>query len=705
MRRGIRTGVTGAAALLALVGLSAPAQDCPATAICGTVVDGAGAPVASAEVTVEGGGSPVRVLTDPAGRFRVDGADGALSVTVSAPGRDPVTVAPADLAAAGARLVLPDVPAPEGADVLVKARRVSLPFSRQVIGKLDLLTDPIANADALLAVAGLPSATNLDNSADVQLRGSAIGLSRVYYNDVPLYEVVRGSSVDQVTRVSSIFNASLVQQIETYPTLPPAYLPNTAAGAVRIIPDIDGAAPSTVFLGLPGATATAAFQIPQGGVQAYASVIDLSATLAVNPKLKRTTRAFTSSALGAAATTETEGGTELTALAVLDVERGEYPLRLLNLSGISSNRRLRAYGLFGMESPVGDERLKLDFAATGTANRLAYRDREVSARNLYLYANADLAGDLPGGRLEYRAGVSGEHFRLTGSGAFTGDAQTGRVARRVGYGALHAFLTTRPASFMTVAAGTRQYAADGPAPGATYSAAATLFTRDRRHKLIAGLGTFGTLVPPELVSTAPIAAARSRQTSVDYEFTGGGVQLKAGGYIKSDRFGGTTTRIEGVDGSIVAQPTPWLRLSGSFAHSRQRSGGFRADRDLGYFVRLQSRVSLSETAALNATYTTKSGAPYTRVVSGAPDGAGGFFPVFDDRINARRLSRFETLDVNLIERLRLSPSAAGPIIFISVTNLLDRPNQARPVYDPGFTSESRFFYERRAVSFGIVQSF
>ncbi|UUL82497.1 carboxypeptidase-like regulatory domain-containing protein [Sphingomonas qomolangmaensis] len=680
-------------------------QACPAPTVCGTVVDANGAPIEAAEVTIERNGAPIVVATDNAGRFRAENAADPTGITVIADERDAVTIAYDAFRVTGARIVVDDPPALAEADILVTARKASLPFSRQVIEKIDLLTDPIANADALLAVAGLPSATNLDNSADVQLRGSAAGLSRTYYNDVPLYEVVRGSSVDQVTRVSSIFNASILRNIETYPTLSPAYLPNTAAGAVRIVPAVDGSVPSSVFLGLPGTTASAAFALPNGSVQAYASAIDLSGTLALNPKLKATTDSFTSAAIGLSAVARTSGGTEVTSLSVIDVERGAYPLRLLNLSGVSTNRRLRSYNLVGVEAAVGDERLKLDLSATGTSNDLEYLGQKVSANNLYLYANADLAGNFLGGLIEYRTGVSGEHFRLAGAGAFTADdAQARRRLEKLTYGSAHAFVTLQPVAFLTLAVGGRQYTSGDRSPGATYSAAATLSSEDRRHKLIVGGGTFGAIIPPELISTTPLMRAQSRQVSIDYEFAGGPVDLKVGGYLKTDRVNESLTRIEGFDGSIVVRPTSWLRLSASFARSRQRSAGFRADRDLGHFVRIQSRLSLSATAAFNATFTTKSGAPYTRVLRGGADGAGGFFPVFDDTINGARLRRFETLDVNIFERLQLTPKFA-PIVFVGVTNLLDRRNESRPVYNADFSHEERSYFERRALSFGIVQSF
>lgn len=697
--------MNGLAVALIFAASQTESQTCPEQSVCGHVTDERGGGIEGAEVAI----GEATTTTDSSGRFVAATTNGApQAMFIKADGYEAVTLDQEAFLAGGKRISLtPEAVA--GGDIVVVARRFSLPFSRQSISKIELLTDPIANADALLAVAGLPTATNLDNSADVQLRGSAVGLSRIYYNDVPLYEAVRGSSVDQVTRVSSIFNASLIRTVETYPTLPPAYLANSAAGAVRILPDVERSAPSSLFVGLPGATVSGAGELlVDGEYQAYASVTDLTAMLAVNPSLRATTHSFRSASAGAAAKFLPNGDGELNFLSVVDVERGKYPLRVLNLSGLSTSRRLRSYSVASFETPIGEERVKFDAALTTTHNRLDYLGETTSSRNLYAYGNVDVAGQGLDGRFDYRAGISGEYFRLASAGllGFGSDLPAaGRIVRMAQYGAAHAFLTFRPSTALTLAAGTRQYFGDDPGQRASYSVAATLTSEDRRQKLIVGAGTFGALVPPELGATSEIAAARSRQASVDYEYNGERVSLRAGTYIKSDELAGKITRIEGVDGSAELRLSPSTLISASFARSKQRSRGFRGERDLDYLVRLQARIALSSAVSVNATYTMKSGAPYTRLLAGQDNGFGGFFPIFDANENGEKLRSYRTLDINIVGQLPLGSVGRHPIVFVSITNLFDRKNEARPIYAWDFSAESRAFYDRRAVSFGIVGQF
>ena len=82
----------------------------------------------------------------------------------------------------------------------------------------------------------LQFATNNNNSAEVILRGGSPKLTRTYFNDVPIYEIVRGASQLQVSRGFSIFNTATIDGVETYASSPPAYFANTAGGVIRIMP-------------------------------------------------------------------------------------------------------------------------------------------------------------------------------------------------------------------------------------------------------------------------------------------------------------------------------------------------------------------------------------------------------------------------------------------------------------------------------------
>lgn len=683
---------------------------CPTSAVCRRVTDQAGQPLALVEISVERSGTPqiVEVSGDD-GTFVVprSALTASSRVLLSAPGYETLGLTAQQFGESGPDLVLNKVGGQTGGEIVVTARQVSTPFATKVVNQLSLLTDPSANADVLLAVAAVPGATGLNNSVDIQLRGGAIGLSRIYFNDIPLYEVVRGSAVDQVTRVSSILNPSIVKNIEVYSTNPPAFLANSAAGAVRVLPNTVATGAGSLFVGLPGASYTTSRKLGDGGAaQLYATAADLRALLAVTPGLRETTKRFQSAGVGGSFSIPFGEDAELTALTLADAESGEYPLRLLNLSGTSLSKRRRIYAAMNVEVPVPTGRIKADFAFTDIRNRFAFLDFDAVADNRYLYASLEHADRV--GAFDYRAGLAGEQISLLTNGSllFYGDGAGappwGRLERTARYASFYGFATYSASPQVSLALGSRQFVGDRPRQSPVYSAAATWRSKDERHRVVAAAGTFSAIVPPEIGTVNGVTAARSRQASLDYAFKGDDFALELGAYVKSDRVAELTTRIEGADLSATFRLRRDIELELILATSRQRVGTERAANDLPLLFRITTRVSLSPTAQFNARFTTKSGAVYFRLDKVALTPGGDLFPIFETPVNRRRLPSFQVLDLTLQERFRQWPGKQKPFVFVSLSNALNRRNQARVVYSADYGEEERAYFEPRALTFGLV---
>ncbi len=682
---------------------------CAVSEICLRVTDIEGRSLSLVEIRVQNyDGSATVEISDEEGAFVLRRSDVADTdrVTFTAPGYDTVVLSGRSLAETGANVVLIAADSAD-AELVVTARQLSSPFATKVVDQLSLLTDPSANADVLLAAAAVPAATGIDNSADIQLRGGAIGLSRVYFNDIPLYEVVRGSAVDQVTRVSSILNPAIVKNVEVYSTNPPAYLANSASGAVRVLPSDVAAGNSLLFVGLPGVSYTTSRKVGyNGAAQIYATAADLSALLAVNPSLSQTTTNFQSVGVGGSISLPLGDDGELTALTLADEEDGRYPLRVLNLSGPSVSKRGRIYSTLSIEVPVSRGRLKSDFAITNTRNRFAFLDFDAVANNRYLYASIEHADRI--GRLGYRAGLAGEHVKLVTTGSLlfyddgAGTLPKGRLEGISHYGSAYGFLTYSASPQVTFAMGSRQFLSDDPIQTPVYSLAATWQSKDARQRLIAAGGTYSAIVLPEIGTLNKVAAARSRQVSIDYAINGRGFSIEVGAYSKSDHLFGVTTDIEGADFNGTIRPTPAFELGLILATSQQRIGVERAPNDLPLLVRANAKFFLSSTAQINARYTAKSGAVYSRLGSIGAGPTSDPYPVFEAPSNRHRLSSFQVLDLSVQQMLGYWPGDRKPIVFITISNAINRRNPARIVYSSDYSVEDMTYYEPRAITFGLV---
>ncbi|GBU06786.1 hypothetical protein AwDysgo_01170 [Bacteroidales bacterium] len=106
-------------------------------------------------------------------------------------------------------------------------------FSIQKIEKMDIYMSPVASGDPLKAINILPSSTNVEESAEVELRGSSGDKSVVALNGVPINKPVRSTQMSGVGSFS-LFNPEIIQTQDVYASNPPLTYGNALAGIVDI---------------------------------------------------------------------------------------------------------------------------------------------------------------------------------------------------------------------------------------------------------------------------------------------------------------------------------------------------------------------------------------------------------------------------------------------------------------------------------------
>ncbi len=119
-------------------------------------------------------------------------------------------------------------------EITIKARRViAEEFSAIKISRLEIYTNPVANADPLRAITILPSSTNTGETANPELRGSSSGRSRVVLNRTPIYNPVRSAQINGLG-FFSLFNTELIKNQIVYASNPPLVYGNSTGGLVEL---------------------------------------------------------------------------------------------------------------------------------------------------------------------------------------------------------------------------------------------------------------------------------------------------------------------------------------------------------------------------------------------------------------------------------------------------------------------------------------
>lgn len=119
-------------------------------------------------------------------------------------------------------------------EVVISAEKlIAEEFSIEKIRKIEVYLNPNAKADPLLAVNSMAAATTTDESANVSLRGSSPAETGIFFDNVPIYDAVRFSQLNGIGTFS-IFNTSIVNNVQVYPGNPPLEYGNTTSGLIAI---------------------------------------------------------------------------------------------------------------------------------------------------------------------------------------------------------------------------------------------------------------------------------------------------------------------------------------------------------------------------------------------------------------------------------------------------------------------------------------
>lgn len=122
-------------------------------------------------------------------------------------------------------------------EIVIRAERlIAEEFRVMKADKLQIYTNPSAKADPLLAVNSMPSATTLDESANISLRGSTSQETGIFLNNVPIYDGVRYGQLNGIGTFS-IFNTALINNVQVFAGNPPLEYGNTSSGLIALQTD------------------------------------------------------------------------------------------------------------------------------------------------------------------------------------------------------------------------------------------------------------------------------------------------------------------------------------------------------------------------------------------------------------------------------------------------------------------------------------
>lgn len=704
-----------------------------------TITDQKGAPISLAEVKVRSGDDTADLLSDDQGHVALDPLlwkhTSAVHVEVSAVG-----YASADLEVAGgvtADTVIRLKPVvADGADIVVVARNISRPFSPQTLNFLDIVTDPKAQADPILAVNNLPASTNVTGSSRLTFRGSRAAINRAYLNDAPAYEFSTGSELDSSTENRSIFGLVVADEVETYPGSPPTYLAGATGGVVRVVTPSNKTSGTTISitdLGVSGGRIIASGN-GDGFIALYGSLTDLALHKAINPGLNSLFKTIRSTSGGGLVHLTTSNGGAVNAFFQAEAADDAFPFSTYGTETLFRLKPVKARAVVSASVPVSDLVLNASAAFTRSHIGETFGRSQVDNDNSYGFGSLDVTRRWAEGHLRVRVGFDGEYIKQVSDTALAidGNAPSAHATPTAYHGVLRQmtgfiFATYRQSDILMLSVGARHTIASNIKPGLSLQASATLSSSDQRHKLIVSVGQYTGAAVPTRAYYGPMSRSVSKQIEADYSWQRRGNTVGFSMFYSTERSDGGEFNIgdlfvsnnidnlvgiarqtisEGLEAYATWMPITGLEVKASFSkvHQVMRLGGqrLRGANDYPGIIRASLKYATPAQSIYSLSFTHRSGEPFTRA-----DGIFNLFgapaPIYGP-VNGARLPAYMSLDASISRRLHIV-RLSNPLVFVGLSNITDYRNPSSQILTLSDSASAYRYLAGRSVVFGLTTSF
>ncbi|MFK8163631.1 MAG: hypothetical protein AB8H12_14385 [Lewinella sp.] len=597
--------------------------------------------------------------------------------------------------------------------VTVRARKIpSGELASTQISQMDIYLNPAANADPLLAVNTLPAATNVDETANVSLRGSPAAATGVYLNEVPIRSAVR---LDQSNGVGqfSIFGQIPLDAVRIYASSPPVNFSQTSAGAVALYTSktLPTERTSGISLNLAGAGLSHARPLgKKSGVRAFVNFTNLDAFRLLNreglPELKA------SNGFDAAVqfVHQFDKNSTLQLFYLGFNERFRFETSTPYYTGDFEQQKPRHLAILNWQLNRGDWSWALNQSVDWENAEYRLGNSLTAPRRLTGHLAAHGQYSKPGIKLltgstwnVYADRVKGQ-FPLSDYGLRPEDP-TGSFTEDTDHQLAEAYAYTQLRLGEQWLAGFGVKPLYRPMAGEMkYTVQASVKYRvGNWHRFNLGGGTFSQFLSPG-PDIREWQWLELRQVALEYTYERRFWQVEAAIFSKQERYEQLPDLdVSGMEGRVTFDDKS-LRAWASLAlvKSRSAEGNVPSRRDLPFLARAQVQKELGGNINVGLATTWRKGTYFLPVIGQTPlPGTDGWqAPVFAEPTAGQRYPNYRRIDLSTSKILPLGEGQL--ILYLSVNNLLNTENIRNYTYDATYLERSNEVFSRRIVFVGGV---
>ncbi len=589
-------------------------------------------------------------------------------------------------------------------------------FSVREISRLEVYKNPSAKADVLLAVNSLPSSTTLDESANISFRGSSPAQTGIFLNGVPIYDAVRFSQINGIGTFS-IFNTSIINEINVFPANPPLEYGNTSSGLIAV--DTRTRHPEVN-------TTSAIISMANYGIETSRRVGEnLSFTLytnfqpstlikSVNSEALKNINSFNSYDFGVHSVyTGSEGGVikvfNYTLLEGYNVKYrhssyiGKFIQKRNRNMTVATYYRPMGRGIFTWNSGYSFSRIGFSFSQF---------DYRIGKENIYSGISYQLEGERAGMKLGFAYDQEQESFRglVPVFDYALGEQNPSFPVRQTSLRVVaEPFLSINyhPWKSLTINHSMRTNIPVYKSPTyLSYQTSLAVALKDDHSIKLSG-GAYNQL--DQTTFNSDLIHYNTQQVSVDHQYRGSRIESTNSLFAKKSDNGQILDKIFGIETAWK-----WKAKRGSFfeiaytglnVNSTNGEVALRSPYDLNYFIRVSSEWALRSNWTIGTRGLFRQGTFFRPLQSASfnPE-LNVYQPIFADQGFERRFPAYQILDISLSKLLSISEHVLI-ILFANVSNIFDARNVRDYSYNEDYTRRIPELFSRRAVYFGVQLNF
>ncbi len=606
-------------------------------------------------------------------------------------------------------------------DIQVVARDpIAENFSVKKIEKLDIYTEPLAQADPLKAITILPASTNTDESANPSLRGSDGDRSRVVLNGVPIYEPVRFSQING-TGYFSVLNPEIIKEQYVYASNPPVSLGNSSAGLVQVSTidkltfnqlQISTSLASTGAFLSQGISEKTFFQL-YGNNQFSKAFIDLNSPNADH------LNSFGTQDVGFNIHSDVSKNLSINFFTYTVKEDFNINAQIFTYPGKAIAQTKRNFSILNARYIHSNS--IISFNGSYDIRQENFRLGNIDSDNHRFTTYSSLNYQVSLGANTIETGLNHNHNHITIDDqtseffyAASPSSPIDSVSSNPRRNSLESFfhVTQKLSESWILSSGIRTNALYNDTNTYWTSQLGIRYYLNNEHSFLLSGGKYHNYNTPNSFNTEYFLQS-SYQAALDYTWRGSAHNFYVALFYKKENDNsdiqnlGTRNFLQSSGLEIAYDRIfgNWIKFytSFSFLDQKEKISGeiYQGTKDLDYFVKSSISYNNPNVVGISFSFITRPGTHYTEITSANYDPNTDFYkPEFSSVINNLSYSEYNILNFSLNKIIPFRDNSI--IAFLSVNNLLNTHNEQILNYNRDYTSYEAEPFQLRSVYFGLV---